>query len=430
MHRFIRDLVLLIAVLGLVGCSANPFSPNRATPAQQDVRSNQQRATPPETPPADLGELVQGNSALAFDLYHRLRAEQDNLFYSPYSISLALAMTYAGARGETAEQMAQTLHFSLDPDRLHPAFNALDALLASRGQDAQGKDGQGFRLHIANALWGQQGYAFRPAFLDLLAEHYGAGLTLLDFRQPEQARQTINQWVAEQTEDRIQDLLPAGSLNSLTRLVLTNAIYFNAAWEFPFEVEDTTDGAFHLLDGSEITVPMMRQGEYLYYAQGEDYQAVELPYDGGELSMVILLPQPGRFAAFEESLDAARVQGILDEMEQHLVALTMPRFTIESGMSLADTLSALGMTTAFKGDADFSGMTDTSELLYIGDVIHKAFVTVDEAGTEAAAATAVVMAGGAPQPQEMTIDRPFVFVIRDIQTGTLLFVGRVLNPVQ
>jgi len=430
MHRLLRYLIPLIAVLGLVGCSANPFAFSRATASQaQDVRSDQQRATPPQTPPSDLGELVQGNSAFAFDLYHLLRQDQDNLFYSPYSISLALAMTYAGARTETAEQMAQALHFSLDQDRLHPAFNALDALLASRGQGAQGKDGQGFRLHIANALWGQQDYTFRPAFLDLLAEHYGAGLRLLDFRQTEQARQTINQWVAEQTEDRIQDLLPKGSLNSLTRLVLTNAIYFNAAWEHPFEIEFTQDGAFHLLDGSVITVPMMRQGEYLYYTEGEDYQAIELPYDGGELSMVILLPQSGRFAAFEERMDIARVQAILSEMQQDLVALTMPRFKVESGMSLADALSALGMTTAFKGDADFSGMADTRDLLFIGDVVHKAFVTVDEAGTEAAAATAVRMAGGAPRdPYQMTIDRPFIFLIRDIQTGTILFVGRVLNP--
>ena len=427
------NLVLMIALASLVGCSLGPAFPlgSPASDTSSVALSSQERATLPPTPPVDWQELVQGNSTLAFDLYRQLRQGNDNLFYSPYSISLALAMTYAGARGETAQQLAQALHFTLSQENLHPAFNALDLLLAARGKDAAGKDGQGFRLHIVNALWSPKDYVFRPAFLDLLAENYGAGLRLLDFAQTEQARATINQWVAEQTENKIQDLLPKGSPDGLTRLVLTNAIYFNAAWEHPFETEFTQDGAFHLLDGSEITVPMMRQGETLNYAEGEDYQAVELPYNGEELSMVILLPQSGQFTAFEEKMDSTGVQAILDGMSQTMVALSMPRFQIESGFSLVGALSALGMTDAFQQDADFSGMQDGNEPLFIGDLVHKAFVAVDEAGTEAAAATAVRMVGGAPQkPTEITVDHPFIFLIRDIHTGTILFVGRVVNPAQ
>jgi serpin B len=374
--------------------------------------------------------LVEGNSAFAFELYQTLKGKDGNLFYSPYSISLALAMTYAGARGETAEQMAETLRFLLDQDSLHPAFNWLDAELASRGGGAQGKDGEGFRLNIVNAIWGQKDYEFLPAFLDVLAENYGAGLRILDFiSEAEKSRVTINDWVSDQTEGRIKDLIPRGAIDALTRLVLTNAIYFNAAWELPFNEKVTANGPFHPLDGEQVTVPMMRRTESFGYTDGKGYQAVELPYDGGELSMVILLSEADQFQAFEAGLQAQRVSDIISGLRPTQVALTMPKFEFDSEFELGDTLAAMGMPIAFSGEADFSGMTGTPDL-YISQVIHKAFVSVDEAGTEAAAATAVIMRATAmpSQPVEVTLDRPFIFLIRDIETGTILFVGRVLNP--
>jgi serpin B len=389
-----------------------------------------QEGKPVEVSGADLAELVRGNSAFAFDLYQVLREGDGNLFFSPYSISAALAMTYAGARGETEIQMTDALQFLLGQERLHPAFQALDGELAARGEGAEGKDGEGFRLHVVNALWGQEGYAFLPEFLDLLSAHYGAGLRLLDFvGAAEEARVTINDWVAEQTEGRIEDLIPPGVLDALTRLVLTNAIYFNAAWAEPFEAERTEDGAFHLLDGEEMRVPMMVQSESLGYAEGEGYQAVELLYDGREMSMVILLPEPGAFDAFEGTLDAEAVEAILQNMSTRAVALTLPRFEFEAELSLKEALAGMGMEIAFTADADFSGMTGTRELS-IAEVLHKAFVSVDEAGTEAAAATAVVMKfSAAPaEPVQVVVDRPFVFLIRDIETGAILFVGRVLDP--
>ncbi len=260
---------------------------------------------------------------------------------------------------------------------------------------------------------------------------YDAGLRLLDFAgDPEAARGIINGWVSEQTEGRIQDLLPPRTVDALTRLVLTNAVYFNAAWAEQFDPRETRDGAFYLLDGSQVTVPMMRRTANYGYVAGEGFQAVELPYDGKELAMVILLPNVGRFEEFENSLDAQGVEEILEGLAYREVALTMPRFQVESDFSLVDTLAAMGMPAAFQpGQADFSGM-DGSHDLYIGTVLHRAFVSVDESGTEAAAATAVVIGVTAlpAPPVEVTVDCPFIFLIRDLRTGTILFVGRVVNP--
>ena len=392
--------------------------------------SDKPRETSPNVSEADLALLIEGNTAFAFDLYQALREKDSNLFYSPYSISVALAMTYAGARGETAEEMATTLQFLLEQDTLHPVFNWLDAELASRGEGAQGKDDEGFRLNIVNAIWGQEDYQFLSEFLDVLAENYGAGLRILDFiNETEESRLAINDWVSDQTEERIKDLIPEGVITSLTRLVLTNAIYFNAAWAYPFDDKVTGNGPFYLLDGGQVTVPMMKQTEAFGYTDGDGYQAVELLYDGDELSMVIMVPEDGQFEAFEEGLQADRISDIIDSLQLAEVALTMPQFEFDSEFSLKDTLADMGMPVAFSDAADFSGMTGKRDL-YIAEVVHKAFVAVDEAGTEAAAATAVVMELTAipDPPVEVTLDRPFVFLIRDIETGAILFVGRVMNP--
>jgi serpin B len=420
--RLVAVLVALL-LLPLIACT------QLAQPAPGELlKSDKERITSPDVNATEQALLVEGNTAFAFDLYQALREQDGNLFYSPYSISLALAMTYAGARGETAQQMADTLHFLLAQHRLHPAFNWLDAELASR---TQGEEGE-FRLNIINAIWGQKDYEFLSGFLDVLAENYGAGLRILDFiNETEETRRAINEWVSDQTEGCIKDLIPQGAIDTLTRLVLTNAIYFNAAWEDPFDEDMTSDGPFYLLGGGQVTVPMMEQAEYFGYAEGEGYQAVELPYDGGELSMVILLPASGNFSDFEEALHGEQVYDIISELQLTGVALTMPRFEFDSEFSLKDTLAGMGMPDAFVFPiADFSGMTGRIEL-FIWGVVHKAFVAVDTAGTEAAAATGGIVApspGPPESPVEVTIDRPFIFLIRDIETGAILFAGRVLNP--
>jgi serpin B len=419
--------VLVLALLLSVVASVQLAQPSLIPAAAAEVlESDKERITSLDVSSSEQASLVEGNSAFAFELYQALKEEGGNFFYSPYSISLALAMTYAGASGETAEQMADTLQFLLEQERLHPAFNWLDAELARRGEGAEGKDGEGFRLNIVNAIWGQKDYEFLSDFLDILAENYGAGLRILDFiTETEASRLAINQWVSDQTEGRIEDLIPKSEITESTRLVLTNAIYFNVAWAYPFDEDMTADGPFYLLDGGQVVVPMMRQTESFGYTKGEGYQAVELLYDGGELSMVILLPEDGEFEAFEETLNAQQADAIISGLKPARVTLTMPRFEFDSEFSLKDTLAGMGMPIAFSSSADFSGMTGNREL-FISAVLHKAFVAVDEAGTEAAAATSVIMTES--MPPKVTIDRPFIFLIRDIDTGTALFVGRVLNP--
>ena len=422
--------VAQVGLLLMAGCV--PFdNVTSEPPPGQLVQSSKTRITSPSVVETDLDTLVAGNNAFAFDMYAQVRDTDGNLFYSPYSISIALAMTYAGARGDTDQQMADALQFALGQDGLPPAFNALDLELAGRSDEATDQGGDPFQLNIVNRIWGQVDLTFRDEFLDVLAEHYGASLSLMDFaNNPEPARIEINDWVAAQTADRIKDLIPQGAINTLTRLVLTNAIYFKAAWLEPFEEANTTDQPFHLLSGDSVTAETMRQDTEYGYAAGDGYQVIELPYDGSALSMVILLPDSGRFDEFEGTLDATGWDAMLDEVVYGDVDLSLPKFTFESSLSLAEVLAELGMPIAFDpDDADFSGMTDEAQL-FISDVIHKAFVAVDEEGTEAAAATAVTLgATSAPsEPVVVNVDRPFVFLIRDIPTGSILFIGRVVDP--
>ncbi|WP_437483644.1 serpin family protein [Sorangium sp. So ce1014] len=394
------------------------------------VASDKQRISAPDVPAEDRAALVSGNSAFSLDLYKQLRQKPGNVFYSPYSISTALAMTWAGAKGETEEAMADTMHFDLGQDRLHPAFNWIDQELESRGQGAQGADGEGFRLNVVNALWGQIGYPFEAPFLDTLGLNYGAGMHVVDFLDhPQDAADLINGWVSDRTEGKIEKLVPVEAITPETVLVLTNAIYFNAAWRTPFEPTATEDGQFEKADGTDVTVPLMHANLEIPYAEGDGYKAVAMPYDGDELSMVLLLPEKGTLDAFEASLDAAKVDGIVGAMSEHLVDTTMPRFKFEYELSLKDTLKAMGMEIAFTfGAADFTGINSTGQP-YIQDVLHKAFVGVNEAGTEAAAATAVIVGDeSAPQPASLALVSPFLFLIRDNATGSLLFVGRVADP--
>jgi serpin B len=418
-------LIILSAILigGVVACSQPA--------AAGELKSDKPRISSPSVSQTDKAALIAGNNAFAFDVYKYLRAGDGNLFYSPYSLSEALAMTYGGARGNTEKEMAAALDFELSQDKLHPAFNALDLALASRGQGAKGKDQQPFQLHIVNAIWGQSGFSFLPSYLDLLAENYGAGLRILDFQKsPEPSSVTINDWVAQQTEQKIKDLIPKGSITDMTRLVLTNAIYFNAAWQNQFNKNSTKPGDFTLKNGDKVSAQMMSEQASFKYASGVGYQAIELPYDGNELSMVILLPDQGKFDTFEASLTGQSITGIIQGMKSWTVALTMPKFTAEQSFGLRNALTSLGMKDAFNPDvADFSGM-DGKKDLYIQDVVHKAFIAVDEAGTEAAAASGVIV-GMTSIPVDIVkldLNRPFIYLIRDIQTGAILFLGRVMSP--
>jgi serpin B len=423
MHTLSRRTFL--ATLGLAALGGLLSACGIGASAAAEARSDKPRQGAPPVPPEDVKAFAAGHNRFGLAIYRLLGG--GNLFFSPYSIAQVLTMTSAGARGQTAQQMAQALHSALPQQRLHPAANALDQALSGRGS---GDDA--FKLEIANSIWGQQGMAFQPQFLDTLATNYGAGLRLLDFKTaPDPSRATINAAIAQQTHDKITDLLPAGSIDMDTRLVLANAIYFNAKWAAPFEKENTRDGTFNPDHGGAVSTPMMTHQASYPYVAGQGFQAIELPYRGG-VSMLVLLPDAGQLSAFEAGLDEAKIQSIVDGLTSRLVLLTLPKFEYHSdSISLRDKLMTLCMADAFDPNAaDFSGM-DGQRDLFIGDGFHKAMVRVDEEGTEAAAATAVNMqAASAPvdPPLTLVIDRPFVFLIRDDATGTLLFMGRAANP--
>ena len=413
--------------LALSECQAQPASgPGQAAQAIASRNMN------PDVPAGDLEQLVAGNSEFAWALYQEVRRGQGNIFYSPYSISTALAMTYAGARGDTEQAMARTMRYTLPQPRLHAAFDRLDLTLASRAKiEGAARSVEGFQLNVANRIWSQTGFSFLSAYLDTLAQNYASGLSLLDFKaDPEAARRDINTWASQQTAGRIKDLLPTGVIDSTTRLVLTNAIYFKAAWRTQFGTSATRDEPFHRLDGSSPSVRTMHQSARIPYASGADYQALELPYVGDQLALAVILPAAGQFTTFETDVDARRVRTILDSLTPTQVDLALPKFKCEWAAALKDVLSSLGMASAFSSAADFSGMNGGEPRLVLQNVIHKSFVAVDEQGTEAAAATAVGVGLTAmpSRPVVVRIDRPFLFVIRDRSTGTLLFVGRILSP--
>jgi serpin B len=393
--------------------------------------SSIQRVVDPQVPAADSTTLASDNTAFAFSAYKQLTAGNTNLVFSPVSISIALAMTYAGAAGNTASEMAHALHFSLPSPQLHPAFNALDQALASRGQGKLGADGGPMRLHVVNAVWAEQSYTFKTAFLDTLAANYGAGLNLLDFiTAPDPSRLTINAWVADQTANKIPELLAPDTITKLTRLVLTNAVYFNAAWKAPFDPDMSYDGSFALLDGSRVAARVMRADLYGTLAmQGTNFVAVSLPYADDRLSLLLVVPDAGKFGQFESSLDASALTALVAGLTSQAVAIYLPRFQVETGADLLDVLKALGMTSAFVPEtADFSGM-DGTRRLYLSDVVHKALINVGEKGTDAAAATAVVVGTtGVPPGLRVDATRPFLYFVRDQPTGAILFMGRVLDP--
>jgi serpin B len=425
MNSLFKLISLLTALTLMITACGSP------APAKKTTKSNQRRITAPNASADNISTLVDGNNTFALDLYRSLRSQDGNLVYSPFSISLALAMTYAGARNVTESQMAQTMHF-LPQDKLHTAFNALDLKLAEKPR-AESADQKPLQLNIANAVWAEQTYPFQQDFLDTIALNYGAGINLADFiNQYESARKEINGWVSDKTEEKIKDLLPNGVLDSNTRMVLVNAIYFKADWLDQFDANSTDDYPFHLLGGSTVNVPTMFNDMSIPYIQGGNYQAVELAYAGNTAAMDIIVPDEGKFEEFEATFDSKTLDEITKDMQPTSVSFGLPKFTFSSDFGLTDQLTGLGMPDAFDPDkADFSGMTGGRDL-FISDVIHKAFVAVDEKGTEAAAATAVIMklTSAIMNNVNLIIDRPFIFVIRDLGTGQILFIGRVLNPVQ
>jgi serpin B len=380
-------------------------------------------------PPAPAAAAVaRDGNAFACDLYARLRTEQSgNLFFSPQSISTALAMTYAGARGETAAQMARTLRFSLPQAELPAAYAELLRVLNPSGD-------RSYRLSVANRLWGQRGEAFLDAFLAVTRRDFGAELGLVDFKTgAEAAREEINAWVLGQTADKIRDLIPPGVLGPDTRLVLTNAIYFRGEWAKRFDEKATSDQPFHLAAARTVTVPLMfartRAGFAAYPDDG--VKVAELPYKGDDVSMLVLLPDAvDGLPALEAKLTVENLARWTGALRRQDVLVHLPRFSVESGFGLGPTLAAMGMPLPFSDAADFSGMNGKRDLA-ISAVVHKARVDVDEQGTEAAAATGVVVGVTAALPGEpptFRADHPFVYLIRHNPTGAILFLGRLVNP--
>ncbi len=386
-------------------------------------------AKPASVSATDREEVTRGNNAFAVDLYGHLRQQKGNLFFSPESISTAFAMADAGARGQTAAEMARVFHFTLPPDRLHPAMGALLA-----GMNAPN---HGYELRVADALWAQQDARFLPGYFDLMQRDYGADFHRVDFKtQPEAVRGTINQWVEQQTNNKIQNLIGPGVLTPLTRLVLTNAIYFKGTWRDPFEKAATQDGEFRFSAAQTATVPLMhRTGSGYRYYDGGTFQELELPYDG-DLAMVVLLPkETDGLSGLEQRFTATAAQEWVGKLAPvQKVILTFPHFTMTQQFELSGTLAAMGMPQAFTPAADFSGMTGKPEFS-ISAAIHKAFIDVNEQGTEAAAATSTVMVATAmlrpaqePPPIVFRADHPFLFMIRDTKTGGILFMGRIEDP--
>jgi serpin B len=417
----LRTVVPIGMLLLAAGCgSAGDGGPVTS----QLVRADVPRVSAPVSP-ADAAALRDGNSVFAGRLLAEVARGRTNVALSPASISQALSMAFAGARGTTASEMARALDFRLAPARLGAAFNAADRSLASvNGPDAT--------LDIANALYAQSGERLRQAFLRVLARDYGAGLRTADFEHAvEAARAEINAWVSEQTRGKIPELLGSGDVDPTTRLMLVNAVYLKARWVSPFIKQSTFEAVFHAAGGA-LNVPTMHQTGTFGYRQGAGYQALELRYRGGRLAFDILLPDPGGLQSLLSRLAGTGPLSLLAGLRQQPVQLALPKFRLDTRFELAAALKALGMPLAFEpGGADLSGIAGKPGDLYIKSVVHEAYLSVDEAGTEAAAATGVAIsptAMPAPPLVRFVVDRPFAFVLRDVKTGAVLFTGVVSRP--
>lgn len=426
----IKTAVISAAILIVAGCNRNPVT-NDTGDFSKDIvseKSSLLRELHPDVDQSEMGKIVSGNTQFALDLYSILAKNDGNVFFSPYSISTALAMTYGGARNKTADEMRSMLNFTVDDADLHKAFNSLDQRLNSTDN---------VTLSIVNQAWGRPDIEFQPEYLDLLAVNYGSGMNILDFAgDPDGSRQIINSWVAVKTNEKILELLPEESITGNTALVLTNAIYFLGDWLYRFDKSLTMEKPFHLQDGATVSVPMMSlfkdgQSGNINCVANDYCTAIELPYKGEQISMVIILPADSDIGKLEQQLTNERISQIANSFEStELHCVQIPRFSFTTGsINLNDALKQLGMREAFSSDADFSGIAGEHKL-EVSNVFHKAFINVNENGTEAAAATAVIIEDRAAQFSSFVADRPFLFLIRDRVSGTILFMGRVMNPLQ
>ena len=415
-----RWFLMLPLIAAACGESSSP-----STPATTELRSDKVRVTAPAISAGDAAAFANDNLAFAIHMHQALRASQpDNFIFSQTSISTALAMLYAGAGTTTAAEMVNALHFGLPADQLHAAFNALDLALTT---PPAGSSADAFRLAIANSIWLQDGFPVLPSYLDTLATNYGAGMFVEDFiTDPEGARHQINGWVSDRTEAQIPELFPKGAINDLTRLVLTNAVFFHGDWKTPFKHDATANAPFHALSG-DVSVATMHGAHNAALWSGAGWSAAALDYVGDTTSMILVVPDAGTFDAFEEALSADGVSVILAGAQPSGGAdLIMPKFKFETAVGLNDALSALGMPEAFTEAADFSGIDGRRDLA-VQSVIHDAIIAVDEKGTTAAAATGISV-GTTSLPPTLVVDRPFLFFIRHKPTGAVLFQGRVVDP--
>jgi serpin B len=409
-------MLLFIVMTGLVltGCDEDPI--RCSCPATNGPSSDTA---------ATLAQRIERNNEFAFDLYREVLADRENLMVSPHSIATTFGMAYAGARGQTAQEIAQTLHFNYPPQGFHSRLMELNTILESRGSTV---GPESFRLNIANSAWGRSGGVYLPAYLDTLSTCYGADLQYLDFvNAPEISRLTINNWAFDQTYGLISGLIPPGSITPLTVLVLANTIYFRASWLHQFDPTFTYPGTFKKLDGTEVTVQYMSGEERYPFQNGAGYIAMGLPYKGEECTMILILPDEGNFESFEASLTPAVVNTIISQFSAPMVRVTLPKFAFETAYDLMATLENMGINKAFYPGADFSGIDGTDDgMPWISFVAHKTMIGIDEYGTMAAAGTAMGFSLG--MPAEFQAVRPFIFIIRDDATGTILFLGRVLDP--
>jgi serpin B len=425
-------IIAAVSVLLFLWCST--LDPDGANPPEQQFSIAKSETVVRENPSAsseDVMKQAESINNFAVAMYQQLKEEGKNLFFSPYSITAALAMTAAGANGNTKQQILDALQVTLQGVAFDQAINAIDQSIMSHADATAG-----LTLKVVNSAWLQSGWNFKVSYLDHLAKYYGAGVNLLDFSSnPDECRTVINTWVAGQTNDKILNLLPEGSIVSNTALVLTNAIYFLADWLYAFNPDCTMDKDFRLMDNSTVKVPGMSYNNsdsavVMRYSRMSGVSALDFPYKGDRLAMTVLLPDSGAFTSAENSLSASMLSQLFSAFRPETLQVSLPKFTFTFGtVSLTDAFKALGMTDAFQPElADFSGIDGTRDLC-VDDIYHKAFINVDEKGTEAAAATAVVLIYKSARPV-FIVNRPFIFVIRDKETGTVLFIGRVLNPLE
>jgi serpin B len=438
MKQFIMGITILL-LLALPACQMITEDKDLESNTEDAVyvKSNLVRETSSTVDLNHIMTLAEDNAAFAFAINEEINqtlGKNENFVFSPLSLSLALSMTLSGADSTTEQGMLEALHLSIPEEKIYPSFNALLlAIEQSQEMTKKGSEGSQFQINFANSIWGQAGYSFDTEFLDTLAKYYGAGVYNVDFRRnPKAAINAINAWVEDETQEKIQDLIPSGAINELTRLVLANAIYFNGSWLYPFDAKNTSQQPFKLLDGPEVTVELMKlSGKSLAYDKGENFQAVSLPYLSTDFNMMIVLPDAGKFQEFENQFSPEALKTIINEMKFVKVDLSMPKFDFESTLNANNALKALGMEEAFDVEkADFSGITQEDELM-ITDVLHKTTITVDEAGTEAAAASAVIVGVRSYNPEDpivLVIDRPFQFFIMHKPTNAILFMGKVMQP--